>query len=101
MATQMTLEVAREILKQSYRHILADHYFGDAELWWTRECKDAECVAEGYKGSRDRIGVTLRAQGEYAETHFSGKDAEKLIHLGRCGSYERNDEEGDDRNYPL
>lgn len=101
MAAQMTLEVAREILKRAYRHVLADYYFGDAEVWWTtQQDEGGKGVASGYKGSRG-YSVAIDTCDGYAATVFRGAEAKELMYIGRHGSWTRNDECGDDRNCPL
>ena len=79
----MTLEQAKNELKDTVRHELRDHAFGDREVTWMRGENE---LASGYFGSS---GSEVSVGG----VGFDGADARALLECGTL-SVSRNDSSG-------
>lgn len=76
----MNLEQAKAFLQDTKRETLADHTFGDAEVYWMR---DGKKVASGYFGRESSVTIGTAT--------FTGSEANELESCGNFGSYTRND----------
>lgn len=81
----MTFEEAKTRLAGLKRSTLADHCFGDAEVYW--EADDGTLVAEGYYGSSgSEVSFFVGSKAS-----FQGVEANELRKFGMVGKYTRND----------
>ena len=85
------LEEAKELLKNSFKSQLRDHYFGDREIYW--EDGNGNSIAEGYAGSS---GIEVSVNFPNGDTHcFTDNDAEELDKVNcKIKAIERNDSTG-------
>lgn len=80
----ITLEQAKQLLKDSNRYELRDHYFGDTEVTF-KDPHTGKTIAEGY--SSTAVCNVLFLQGG----EFFGEEALPLLKMGKLVKVERND----------
>lgn len=83
---------AKELLKNTYKTILRDHFFGDREIYWKDD--KGNTVASGYAG-----GSSFEIYVEFPDGEVTFKDWEAdELDAVPCKSkkVERNDTTGDD-----
>lgn len=80
----LTLEQAQQLLKDSHRFELRDHYFGDKEVTF-KDPTTGKTIAEGYSGGA-ACDVSFLQGSE-----FHGEEAYLLLQMGKLIKAERND----------
>lgn len=86
---ELTLEQAKQILKNTHRYELQDRYFGDMEVTF-KDPTTGETIADGYSGG-EACDVHFLQGGE-----FSGEEAYLLLKLGKLIKVTYNDSMDDE-----